>query len=36
MAVGMRECILLGVAWSKVPHKLDIPCQPMVKRIQVT
>jgi len=28
MAVGTHGCILLGVAWSKAPHKLDILCQP--------
>ena len=29
MVVDSHGCILLGVAWCKVPHKLDIPYQPI-------
>ena len=28
MVVDSHGCILLGVAWCKAPHKLDIPYQP--------
>ena len=34
MVEDNHEYILLGVTWSKVPHKLDILCQPMDKSIK--
>ena len=36
MVVDSHGCILLGVAWCKVPRKLDIPYQPIQQTKKIT